>query len=184
MTTATTDEPAWWITDHVRGLIAEILVAEYCYRTTSAPGETHLMRPRFRGYDVESPDLAGKTRTVDAKVADLAPGSINGGQRTDLIGWRAGDRHIDESVTHIGLVELDEETVLRCVDKNGRLSFDGQLSGLLWLVPRATAEQALPLWSKRSDQPGKGAYRYLSRRDVEQYFVGAVGRDEGPALAS
>ncbi len=176
--------PAWWLTDHVRGLIAEVLVAEYCHRTTSAPSDTHLMRPRFRGYDVESPDLQGKERNVDAKVADFAFAPINGGEPTELIGWRAGDRHIDESVTHIALVELDEDTVLKCVDGNRGLRFDGQLSGSLWLVPRKVAEQALPLWSRRSGQPGKGAYKYLPKRDVEQYYVGAVGRDEGPALAS
>ncbi len=68
-------EPAWDLTQHVRGALAEALVAEAVHLLDQ---DAVVHKPRHPGYDVES---IARDMRVDAKVARLLSGEVWQGRR-------------------------------------------------------------------------------------------------------
>ncbi|UZF54628.1 hypothetical protein LH935_18010 [Gordonia polyisoprenivorans] len=162
-------EPAWDLTQHVRGALAEALVAEAVHLLDQ---DAVVHKPRHPGYDVES---IARDMRVDAKVARLLDADTDGTGPRACVEWDAGRRGylVAEGVTHLGFAVLRDDTSCRLVTSEpGVLQGVTRVSGDVFLVPaHVVDESARPIWAKKYDRPSSGSYRYLRVRVIEQYRV-------------
>ena len=172
-----TKDMVWDLTDHVRSVLAEALVAEALYMEDA---DTWLQRPRHPDFDVESPKTG---RRVDAKAATLLNADLDGTGQVRTVEWDAGGRRlVAREATHLGLVILDpERTCLRFgVGSDSVLAGSGSVHGRVFLVPKPVVIQhARSIWSSRKARSSKGRFRYLRLDAVEPYEVAFAKRDGG-----
>lgn len=164
-----TDE-YWDLTAHVRGALAEALVAEAIYRRHA---DVVLHAPRHPGYDVSSE--AGGLR-VDAKVSVLVEADLDGNGTEPAAEWDAGTRPdvLPESATHLGLVVLDDSLTALRLFEGGEAVLSGEVvaHGRVFLVPGDVARaEAQPVWSTRHGRPSAGRFRYLGLSVIEPFEV-------------
>jgi hypothetical protein len=167
----------WNVTEHIRSLFAEALVAEALYMEDAG---TKIQRPRHPGFDVES---VKTNRRVDAKTAALLDADLDGTGMVRVLEWDSGSRRLlAKEATHLGLVVLDEDRthlLLGC-GSDSVLAGSVSVHGRVFLVPKDVLTQhARPIWAKRKGRPSKGRFRYLRLHTVEEYELFFTKRDEG-----
>ncbi len=167
---AMTDELHWDLTKHVRGALAEALVAEAVYQRHP---DAVLHSPRHPGFAVESE--AGGLR-VDAKAASLAWADTDGMGRVESVEWDAGGKEVlvHEDATHLGLTVLTaDKTALKLfTGRDDVLEGAVSVNGRVFIVPRGVVEEhARGLWSAKAGRPGRGRFRYIPLAELEGHEV-------------
>lgn len=164
----------WDATEHVKGLMAEVLFAEALWRL--AP-DSVLYAPRHPLVDVGSVELGME---VDVKLARRIVQRISAGEPEECVEWwgAARDEQARAGVTHFALVGLAEDVQLRFEDDpGGTLRFAGKASTeFIYLVPRDVVNGAGPVWLT-DGTPGRGLYRHLPIAVAERYAFPTVRRE-------
>jgi|SRR5215471_5445860 len=158
----------WDLTSHVRGALAEALVAEAVFQLNS---DTEIHGPRHPGYDVESPSADLR---VDAKVASILTVPLDSGTLINAVEWDAGTKSklVADSASHLGLAVIDEESTYLRLHEGAASPLEGSVAvgGRVFLVPKdVIIKEARPIWSVRDHRDSKGRFRYLPLRLAEQY---------------
>jgi hypothetical protein len=167
----------WNLTDHVRGVLAEALVAEALH---IEGGDAKLQRPRYPSFDVESTRIGSR---VDAKVATILDVDLDGTGAVTAVEWDGGAPPlIAEEATHLGLVVLDPDGTHLHLGAGSDSVLAGSVSvhGRVFLVPKVVVIQyARPIWATQKGQPSKGRFRYLRLDTVRKYEVEFTKRTGG-----
>jgi hypothetical protein len=171
------DELHWDVTRHVRGVLAEVLVAEAIHQKDV---DAVLHAPRHPGYDVESETLDLR---VDAKVASFVDADTDGTGRVPSVEWDAGGRGVmvHESATHLGLTVLASDASVKLISGTDDV-LEGKISvsGRVFLVPRVVVEEhARALWSASAGSAGRGRYRYISAEVLREHEFAFSGKSLG-----